>query len=561
MGDKKKADKKDYLPEEKVRELLSAAKAGNNDAWNRLVENYNDYIYKMINKYTAAMNSEKPLSPEDWEDLFQAGRVGLFSALRNYDEGKKVKFTTFAYKGIRGEICQECKRIRGFLSYASLDAMQEEGMEAIAKILETGEEEFDKDFLDESGLPDQEKEPENLGKYSDARSILQMEYLIKRMTDENHTLSFTQLKNLLRFYRAKKYHNASKPEADNTLKTELAELMLESNPYTFNGENDSAFRIKYKGYRENILKNKKDLMDPEHPVRVKSGKAPALKEIQFVHDFTNEERDELIQVICFSDLISAQEKTKLVGKLVNTASAYYTSPFYDRGLMKFNPSGIHGRFSGRKLKDRTRLYENIRVIQEAIRNGAQIQFCFNQYNEEHQLIPRNNYLHILSPYHIVVYHDNFFCIGLRQASDEYTDERIWHYRVDLMSDLQIRRDAKGKMILIKIAEFEGTPICNAAWNPEKYLSEHINMGYDEPKEFRIKIPKDCYTILQDWFGDYYEKCREVCEKEYDIVKVKSAPFMIVKWALQYGDYVELMDDDAREMVKEELRKMGEKYGG
>ena len=38
---------------------------------------------------------------------------------------------------------------------------------------------------------------------------------------------------------------------------------------------------------------------------------------------------------------------------------------------------------------------------------------------------------------MVVYHDNYYIIGLNQA---WGDKRVLHYRVDLMSDIEIAKD-------------------------------------------------------------------------------------------------------------------------
>ena len=140
------------------------------------------------------------------------------------------------------------------------------------------------------------------------------------------------------------------------------------------------------------------------------------------------------------------------------------------------------------------------------------------------------------------------------------DEQAKHYRVDLMSEVEIIQNEEGKIIPIEVTSFEGIPISNAAWNPEKYMAEHLNMAYDEPQDIRIKIKNTDYTIIHDWFGDYYEKTDETCEEGYDIVKVRTSPFMIVHWAMQYGDTVEIMDEEIRAKILEEIRKMESLYG-
>jgi hypothetical protein len=171
----------------------------------------------------------------------------------------------------------------------------------------------------------------------------------------------------------------------------------------------------------------------------------------------------------------------------------------------------------------------------------------------------SDYVHTLSPYHIVVYHDNYYCIGLKK-SDNKLDKRIWHYRVDLMSDIEIIKDDKGSIMPIEVSAFEGLPISNAVWNPEKYMSEHLYMAYDEPRWINIKIKNTDYTILHDWFGNHYEKTTIVSDEDgYDVVRVKTSPTMIVHWAMQYAGTVEIMDEEIREKIRDEIGKVGKKY--
>lgn len=61
---------------------------------NLLIENEN-LIYSIASKYTKY---------KDKEDLFQAGCIGMIEAYKNFDRTKKVKFTTYAYPYIVGEI-------------------------------------------------------------------------------------------------------------------------------------------------------------------------------------------------------------------------------------------------------------------------------------------------------------------------------------------------------------------------------------------------------------------------------------------------------------------------
>ena len=67
-----------------------------------IIENKN-LIYKIANMYR---------NQNDIEDLFQAGCIGLVKAYRKYDPSKNVKFTSYAYKYILGEISMSVREDR-----------------------------------------------------------------------------------------------------------------------------------------------------------------------------------------------------------------------------------------------------------------------------------------------------------------------------------------------------------------------------------------------------------------------------------------------------------------
>ena len=122
-----------------------------------------------------------------------------------------------------------------------------------------------------------------------------------------------------------------------------------------------------------------------------------------------------------------------------------------------------------------------------------------------------------------------------------------------MSDVSIvKKD--GEMERIEVSAFEGLPICNAYWDPEKYMAEHLNMGYDQPREVLIRMKPMDYTMLHDWFGEHYEKVSEavIDGKRFDTVKIISSPEMLVHWAMQYGAAVEILDHEIRERIRDEL---------
>ena len=547
----------------RTNELIEKIKSGDNEAWEDLVKQYENYIHSRawnkINEYDVS-------DPKAMEaDLFAAGWIGFVRALKNHDSAKG-SFTTYATYYIDEEIKKQLdfefnstgvthrpKEAKITRVFAPAGDDKDSKMAAFEAMLSRA---FAKSADSGTSIP----EPKELGDYTAERRTLQILDVLRLMTDEDHSLSCEELQSLLSLYRKARYGNDTSIEASNTFNKSMGEILLEVDPPKHTDENDGKYRIKYDEYDKDYLSNKVK-MKKDNPNKVEL--APVINGLRYVHDFDYESLDKLIQLISFSDMFSNEEKSRLTAKLVATASVHYKSPFIDGDDLKFNPSAIHGRFAARNGADRKQLTENIKTIQQAINNLAQISFKFNRYTADHKLVPKYDRLNVLSPYHMVVYHDNYYVIGLNQA---WGDKRVLHYRVDLMSDIEIAKDNEGKIIPIEVTAFDGLPICNAYWDPEKYMAEHINMAFDEPREIKIKIEETGYTLLHDWFGDHYDKIDSVTEtdsagneKTYDIVTVKTSPNMIVHWAMQYGTAVEILDEEIREKIREELKEIKRRY--
>jgi RNA polymerase sigma factor (sigma-70 family) len=524
-----------YLTNENVNQLIAKAKDGDDAAWQALYDNFKRYVHKCAWKKLDKYDLDKDKKAAMEEDLFQAGWLGFMDALKNYNPGR-AGFLTYATEYIDGEMKKELSaqfNTMG-LTHHENTKIKRDSLEIVKALHKNGNE------LYVDNAPAGEK-------YAAERRALQILSILHMLTDENHKLSKEEINRLLRLYRVAKYRNGLPLEANNTITSTMNNLILELDPLEYQNDRESEYRILYDGYQEDWLKNNME----------SSGKAKPISNFSYAHLFSTEELDTLIEQVCLSNLISAEEKRQLVKKLVSTASTYYKTPFWNEKNIKFNPKAVHGRLDERYVNKTRAIVKNIGVIQEALNNLGQIRFHFNRYNANGEIEHTSDYMHTLSPYHIVVYHDNYYCIGLK-SSENKSDKRVWHYRVDLMSDVEIVKDDTGKIIPIDVCAFDGLPIANASWNPEKYMSEHLYMAYDEPREIEIKIKNTDYTFLHDWFGNHYEKIASLSDEE-DLVRVKTSPTMIIHWAMQYAGKVEIMDEEIREKIREEIETLGEKY--
>ena len=74
----------------------------NHDEVEVLLKKYDGIIRKIVNRYK--------VSNFDKEDLYQAGQIGLFKAIKNFNSCFNVKLSTYAFKYIIGEVNREYKK-------------------------------------------------------------------------------------------------------------------------------------------------------------------------------------------------------------------------------------------------------------------------------------------------------------------------------------------------------------------------------------------------------------------------------------------------------------------
>lgn len=81
-------------------ELINKVKAGDNDAFNIILEDNKRIIYKLI----YAHQLEKGDFMLDFESLYQEGCITLYKAIFTYEKDKGMSFTSYAYMVLRARI-------------------------------------------------------------------------------------------------------------------------------------------------------------------------------------------------------------------------------------------------------------------------------------------------------------------------------------------------------------------------------------------------------------------------------------------------------------------------
>ena len=80
------------MESKEVLELIHKAKAGNNEATEKLIEQYLNAVRKINNKWGGT------------DDGFQEGILGIYEAIKTYDFSYNTKFLTHLYPNIEARI-------------------------------------------------------------------------------------------------------------------------------------------------------------------------------------------------------------------------------------------------------------------------------------------------------------------------------------------------------------------------------------------------------------------------------------------------------------------------
>ena len=322
------------LTNDEVVKLIEQIKEGDNSAWEELCSNFEDYVHNCAwNRLKPFVTLEGERKKAMEEDLYMAGWQGFISALNNYNP-KKGPFLAYAKYDINGAMSKELDFLLNPLGLTDRPVYQEE---------QDGKIKNKKKIIGQVSLDDVSEripyvgganlsvgEAPNRGKYSAERRVLQIMEVLRLLTDEEHSLSKDELGQRLTLYRIAKHNNGTPLEnMNNTIPKTIKEMLAELDPLEYSEENEEDYRIKYSGYKENRLKAKL--------VKENDKKAKEITDFSYVHTFRYAELDKMIQLICFSDIFTTEEKEKLIKKLMGTTSMYYRTPFWDGVNLRFNP--------------------------------------------------------------------------------------------------------------------------------------------------------------------------------------------------------------------------------
>lgn len=389
--------------------------------------------------------------------------------------------------------------------------------------------------------------------------VIDILLILQKKTDEHTTITQPQILREL----DKNGHTCSA----RTLTDYLKMIMRKLNPEDGDGNVEPNktihdYRIIAKGLEKKLEDRDNGMPDGRKKLQLRS--------LKYNHLFSFQELNQLIEAVLFLDSIKDSKKEDLIKKIQRLSSENYKkySPYLSQNTGKLLQNLVGGYKNSRIDKDVVE--ENLKMIREALEykngRGCKISFYFNGYNEKKQLMPRRNkdgslMTYVVNPYYIVLYHNKYYLICSKEPH-----KNVSIYRIDLMSHITSKTGISkldGKTVesenrVIK-NEIEGLPQKWDGAEASKFLAQHLYMFYGNPENITIKIDRERYTLLHDYFGNNYE-FKEHLDETWDRVRVQCVPEAMVVWAMQCSDYVEVLaPEPLRKKIQEKCKKLVERY--
>ena len=251
-------------------------------------------------------------------------------------------------------------------------------------------------------------------------------------------------------------------------------------------------------------------------------------------EFDDAELRILIDSVLFSKSISTRQAKGLIDKIRKISSRYFNAKVSHVS----NLPELH------RTINKQAMY-SLDIINDAISEKRKISFIYNDISTDFKLHPRREMKYVVNPYQIVANNGRFYLIC---NYDRYNN--IAHYRIDQMTDVRMLPD--------KIKPMKEVPEVAHGLNLPKHMAEHVYMFSGEAVDVVMLADKGEMTDYVDWFGTDF---RILEENDKTIkIRVRMNPKAMKFWALQYGEYVEVLQpEELRNEIKECVMVMTKKY--
>lgn len=341
------------------------------------------------------------------------------------------------------------------------------------------------------------------------KTMFVMNDILNRYTDVNHTLSQKEIQDIME-------NEYELPVERKSVKRNLMNL-IECNENIYYTETP----------RETYDKKTKKMKDTS-----------LLTDFYVERDFSDSELRLLIDSIVFSDHIPQNDKKRLIEKLEGLSNVYFKSRMGHVATAKSKSDATN------------KLFYTIDILDEAISNGKQVKFHYDEYGTDKKLHHRKTEdgkvrEYIINPYQIAAKDGKYYLIC---NYDKYDD--IANYRLDRISDIEIL-ETNAKPI-------KSLPGLENGFDLSKYMNEHIYMFADKTIRAKFIAAKGVLNDVMDFFGTE-AKISDVTEDSMTVTVQISRQDMEL-FAMQFATEVTVLEPkDLAEECKKSIVAAAERY--
>ena len=250
--------------------------------------------------------------------------------------------------------------------------------------------------------------------------------------------------------------------------------------------------------------------------------------------FDNAELRMLIDSVLFSRTLSGEEAERLIKKLTGLGNKYFHAKVKHVCHL---PKLIHS--------DNKQVLLNLDVLNDAIEQERKVRFTYNSYGKDFQLHPRRKDPYIVNPYQMVANQGRYYLLCSYDASNQLS-----HYRLDYMTKLE--------MLDAKVEPMDQMEDFVQGYSLPKHMAEHIYMFSGPSVQVKMRVSEHMIGALIDWFGKEFRIVQEEADKL--IVSVACNKLAMRYWALQYGEYAEILEPESlRDQIREVVDCMASVY--
>lgn len=249
-------------------------------------------------------------------------------------------------------------------------------------------------------------------------------------------------------------------------------------------------------------------------------------------DFDDSELRLLIDSLLFSKHVPYSQCKKLVGKLKGLSNRWFKSRV--RFISKLPETA----------PENTELFYTIDILDEAIAEGKQVAFTYNEYGTDKKLHPKRDREYIVNPYQMAATNGRYYLICNYEGKPN-----IAHYRLDRITNIRLLdTPAKPKEEVEEGKQF----------SLPKHMAEHLYMFSGPSVVVQFRVQKSILSDVIDWFGTdvaFYD------ETETEVTAHVSVNWHAMRyWALQYCNYVTILTPtDLAQQIRQDLQKALERY--